>query len=360
MDARDGTLEPMNARNALFTAGLVAALAGCGQPPQTAYLPAPGSAFPAQRLAHPSGARAQHIYFAGNDNSAHPWGAPEIGVFAATATGNTAAIDVIKGSNTQLASPEIAIPDHNGRIWTCSFGYNNVEAFAPGASGNATPAVEIVGSKVPLNACGGMTLASNGTIYALSFGSVPGGSPPAILLWPAGSNGNASPQSSYSGSKTGLTEPSGVALDAAGRVYVSSGSSIEVFGSSKGNVAPLYKISGSATGLWSPEEIAIDPSTQHLLVADEYFKKISVFAAGAHGNVAPIETITGSATGLDSPYGVAIDPAGYIYVGNCPQSAPHIGSIEVFAPGAKGNASPVQRIVGKTANLTCVSGLTVL
>jgi hypothetical protein len=353
----------MNARNALLTTTLVAALAGCGQAPNAAYLPSSGSPAGADAsiaAVRPAGARALRIYFAGYDASQLPFGASEIGVYAASATGNAGALDVIKGSNTLLDSPEIAIPDHSGRIWTCNFNDDNVEAFAPGASGNAAPVVNITGSKVPLNACGGMALGKTGSIYATSFGSVPNGAPPALLVWPSGSNGNAGPHEAYSGSKTGFAEPSGVALDAAGRIYVGNASKIAIFGSASGNVAPTYTISGAATGLQYPAALAIDPATQHLLAADEASNAIYVFAAGAHGNVAPIAKIAGSKTLLDNPYGVAIDPAGYIYVGNCPQKAPDVGSIEVFAPNAKGNVKPVQRIAGSNAYFTCVVGLTVL
>ena len=356
----------MNARIVLTASALAAALGGCGQAPHAAaYLPssslpgATGDAAPA--AVRPAGARAQRIYYAGNDATVHPFGLPEVGVFAATASGNAGAIDVIKGSSTLLTTPEIATIDHSGRIWTCNFNGSNILAYAPGASGNAAPVVDISGSSVPLNACGGMTLGKTGTIYATSFGSDPGGKPQALAVWPAGANGNVAPQTVYSGSKTGLHGPNAVALDAAGHIYVASYTGIGVFGAAGGNVAPLYSISGANTKLDNPAALAIDPATQHLLVASEIGNSIEVFAAGAHGNVPPIATISGTKTLIDNPYGVAIDPAGYIYVGNCPQNAQTpVGSIEVFAPGSNGNVKPVQRIAGSVASLTCVTGLTVL
>ena len=55
-----------------------------------------------------------------------------------------------------------------------------------------------------------------------------------------------------------------------------------------------------------------------------------------------------------------MDKAGYLYVGNCPQTGNYpAGSILVFAPGAHGNVKPIQVIAGVNADMSCAQGLTV-
>src|SRR3989442_7041473 len=47
----------------------------------------------------------------------------------------------------------------------------------------------------------------------------------SVTAYAAGATGNATPTATIAGSKTGLNQPSGVALDAAGRVYVANAAS---------------------------------------------------------------------------------------------------------------------------------------
>ena len=350
-------------KHATHALALLASLSACAGSTTHAYVPAalsqaqpPGFA----ALQPHGGVRAQRIYFAARDASAHPFGLSEIGVFAAVANGNTAPINTIKGSNTQIFNPQTAILDKSGKLWTCDFNSGNILAFAPGANANATPIVNIAGSLSQMSDCGGIVLSASGMIYAASFPAY-NSDVPLVAAWKPGSNGNVAPAFTIAGSNTKLVRPWGLALDNQGELYVSANfNTIVVFGAQSGNATPLRTISGTNTKLSDPYAIAIDPTTQRLIVANAYANSIAFFAFDAHGNVAPTVTIAGNKTGINGPYGVAVDKAGYVYVGNCPQHDTNpVGSIEVFAPGSNGNVAPVQRIIGPNASLTCVNGLTV-
>ncbi|MBV8490928.1 MAG: hypothetical protein JO199_10410 [Candidatus Eremiobacteraeota bacterium] len=344
------------------TSALVPALvllaAGCAGGPSPASLPLAG-ALPEALSPHPVGARAKDIFFSGYLNDPALNNPGMLGVYPATTNGNVAPPRVISGSKTAFGTPETAIIDTIGQIWTCSFGTGEIVAFAPNAKGNVAPVVTITGSKVDLNGCGGMALAANESIYASSFDSLT--NPPSVNVYPASADNNTAPTAQYIGSSTKLWDPSGLAFDSSGKLYVGvqSPPGVAVFGNTAGNVAPLALIQGSKTKMQVAYAVAIDPTTQNVLVADEYSNAIFVFKAGANGNVAPIATISGANTKLNNPYGVAVDNAGYIYVGNCPQKAPEVGSITVYKPGSKGNVAPVQLIAGTNVKLTCVGGLTV-
>ena len=87
-----------------------------------------------------------------------------------------------------------------------------------------------------------------------------------VTAYPAGSTGDIAPIALT----TDMAEPSGIARDASGRLYVTN--------------------RGSNT--------------------------ITIFAANANGNVPPIAVIGGSNTKLSNPAGIALDANGAIYVVN--------------------------------------------
>ena len=322
--------------------------------------PSPGAALspndPALSLV-PHGARASYIYFAGRSTFAPPW-ASELGVYSATANGNVAPVRVIRGPETQMNIPQTAVMDSSGRLWTCSFNTKNLIAFAAGATGNVAPSVSIGGSYSPIQSCGDMTLATNGAIYATSFQT-----PSSIAAWAQGSTLNARPAAVWSGSNTGLGQASGLAIDLASHMYVSSAhpSEVEVFVLQyPGNVTPFRKLAGPKTFLDNPDAIAVDPVAQTIWVANAGNNLVEEFGPLAGGNVAPELHISGPLTQLQNPYGIAVDWAGYVYVGNCPQTGgTTAGSILVFAPGARGNVKPVQVIKGSNTQLACVMQMTV-
>ncbi len=114
-----------------------------------------------------------------------------------------------------------------------------------------------------LDECGGIAVDASGNIYATEDGSQsedPG--PDTVTVYPAGSNFNAPPSSTIDGSNTGLSVPSGIALDVGGNIYVANFHSDTVTAyptGSNGNVAPSATIAGPATGLGLPAGIAIGP-----------------------------------------------------------------------------------------------------
>ena len=83
-----------------------------------------------------------------------------------------------------------------------------------------------------------------------------------MTVYAPGANGDAVPQRTLSGNLTTITFPYGVAVDAAGYLYVadSEDNSILVFApGATGNVAPVRTISGAATGIGSPSQMVLAP-----------------------------------------------------------------------------------------------------
>ena len=131
-------------------------------------------------------------------------------------------------------------------------------------------------------------------------------------------------------------------------LYVGNGSSITVFVSSAtGNVSPVTTIKGGNTGLATRTSgVAVGNSGSiYVATGTRDSGAVEVFAPNALGNVSPVATIAGPKTGLDFPNwtgGVTVDASETIYVlSNFPGDVcGGDANVEVYAPGATGNVSP--------------------
>ena len=279
--------------------------------------------------------------------------------YAAGTNGNAAPVLAIVGLNTNLDIPLGIARDATGRIYVVNHGTNSILVYAPGDTGNATPVSTIMGANTGLDLPWGCALDGAGRLYVVNYD--PNTRANSITVYAAGATGNATPTATITGSNARLQVAEGIALDAAGRLYVtntlntgfSSYNAIMVYSAgATGNAAPVDSIVGDKTGLSTPVAIALDAAGR-IYVANYWNSTVTVYAAGASGNVAPIDSIGGSNTGLYLPDGIAVDPVGHlVYVAN-----PN-GSITVYAPGATGNAAPVDTIVGSNTGLYVPSYIT--
>lgn len=286
---------------------------------------------------------------------------PTILVFGAGPTGNpdnlapTATIG--NGQATGTVGPVGVAFDSTGNVYVANNGVATsayaVTIYPAGSDGNVAPMATFAGSNTGLNEPTDVAIDGTGDIYVLNtsftFGST---NYPSITIYAPGSSGNTAPIRTISGANT--TFPTvgaeGMALDSSGKIYVNSGSSILVFAAgSNGNVAPIATISGSNTGLSNSQgTIAVDASGNILVPSQTNtspFCDVEIFAAGSNGNVAPTAIIFGSNTGLDSPRGIALDSAGNVYVTNGLTGDHNVGVL-VFAAGSAGNVAPKVEIGG--------------
>jgi hypothetical protein len=242
----------------------------------------------------------------------------------------------------------IAAPGKSGKIVVAVYMRDAVVTFPTDGSGDISPSSILRGAHTELNSPGGVRFGPNGDLYVATDFLCPScKTPPAINIYAAGAKGDASPVRQITGNKTGLSDPSDVALDSQGNIYVANFLSITVYApSAHGNAAPLRTISGSQTGLDVASGLAIN-SSGVLVVANERSSALTVYAAGANGNAAPIATIQGRATYLVRPASVAFDGSGHIYaVSNSNGFGNRGWNVVEFPANANGDQSPMRRIGG--------------
>jgi len=219
-----------------------------------------------------------------------------------------------------------------GILVTGNNGEPDVTIYPLGSNGDATPSAIIEGEGTGLNAARGIAVDSNGNIYVANDGSSDGGTD-SITVYPPGSNGDAAPIAVIEGDNTGLINPTGVAVDSSGNIYVANcgelcgggniNPSVTVYPpGSNGNAIPSATISGSNTGLDYSLGIAVD-STRNIYVAN-FGNGVTVYPAGSDGNVRPSLTVGGGrAVAVD-------DSSGDIYVADYNEG---MGNVYVYSSG---------------------------
>jgi hypothetical protein len=284
---------------------------------------------------------------------------PLLGVFRARKNRNVVRVQTITGDETNLNLPGVAV-DARHNIYTVGAGYfgtggGTVTVYAPGSNGNVPPSRTISGAKTGLDNANGIAVDARGKIYVANSASV--------TEYAAGSNGNVKSSRTIGGPRTGLASPNGIAIDANNNIYVMNSPygatpAVTVYAAgAHGNVAPIQTISGSSTGLSDPSGIAVDAAKNIYVTIcasgcnsiNDSTGAVLVFASGSDGNVAPIRDIEGGATALGGPGSIAVDADANIYVtqyynnGNGPcQAASGRIYVFVYSAGANGNATPIQ------------------
>ncbi|HTT76261.1 MAG TPA: hypothetical protein VMF50_09830, partial [Candidatus Binataceae bacterium] len=272
--------------------------------------------------------------------------------------------------------------DSSGRIYVTNEATNTVTVYPSGSNGNVAPLAVIGGSNTKLASPGRVTLDAAGRLYVVNSANYPKG---AINVYPppGAQTGviNEAPTAIIAGDKTGLNDPSAVAVDAEGRIYVTNetgglrvkGQKLDV-GSvtiypqgANGNVKPAAIIQGASTGLSFPAGIALDSANDIYIanfdtanVGDNFAGgSITVYAAGSDGDAVPVALITGPDAGLSDTGAIALDSTGNIYAETFIDNANFAGyGVNVYPAGSDGNAEPALTITGSNTSLTDPSAFT--
>jgi hypothetical protein len=142
-------------------------------------------------------------------------GAASIMVFP---PGKTAPTQIISGPGTGLSTPGYLTLDVNGNIWVANQTSDTIEEFAKTASGNVPPIAAILGGNTLLSDPQGLAFDSFGRLYvginnALGFSD-------AVLIFSPPLIGDISPSNILCGPNTAVNNPTGVAVNSQGTLFV--------------------------------------------------------------------------------------------------------------------------------------------
>lgn len=217
-----------------------------------------------------------------------------------TKTGNVAPARTISGSSTGLASPvDVALDEPRDILYVADT--RDVLVFSSGstATGNI-PFLHDIQAGFIISAL--YLDAANDRLFLADSAAN------AIHIYDNASTLNLKVASTRTivGAATLLDQPSGVGVDAVGKLVVANaGGSITVYvnaAATSGNIAPSVTISGASTTLSAPSQIAVNKSTTlvEVFLAKLNGGNVPVFSdlGAKQGNIAPTRNITGAATGL--------------------------------------------------------------
>jgi hypothetical protein len=227
-----------------------------------------------------------------------------------------------------------------------SYPAGTVTVYDRDAKENQTPVETIAGKNTGMLQPSGIAVDTAGRIYVSDFFAGPGYAG-SVFVYAAGANGDVKPIATIT---NGINMPKGIALDGSGNVYVANfeGPGVTVY--SAGTYALLRTI-GVHANLGYVQGVAVDPSGKTFVINANYTgapvmsnsgASIFVFAAGTSRL---IQTITGSRTGMVTLEGVAAGSKGQIFVTNYPMH----GTIQIlaFSATANGNVKPVRVVHGR-------------
>jgi hypothetical protein len=333
------------------------------------------SACSTQSASHPSDQfGSREVIFVTNavDNS--------VNIYPIGSRGDSGPVATIKGPATGLDDPVSIALASSGKIYVLNNGTAgnsaSIEVFAPGSRGNVAPIARIAGPATRLLSVNRIAVDSAGQIYVaievVDIDSQPAG----ILVYPPGSNGNVTPSATIGGVESEIQNPWGIAIDLQGDILVAEAATdkkgrLLVFpAGTQGEAKPRFVLEGNDERLIAPTAIAVDSGGIIYVANGEGHTMdgagISVFREARSDSSAPtlVASIKGLKTGLmDDPValisGIAIDSRRNIYVTIPATRHNPVSRIVVFAAGSDREVVPRAVIVGLSTKLSGPSGIAI-
>jgi hypothetical protein len=227
-------------------------------------------------------------------------------VYGKRADGDAAPLREIWGPATRLDAPHGLYVDGSGFVYVSNRGDSSITVYRPGANGNIEPLRRIAGASTGLTEPGHLAVDKDGRIY------VPNETDSSIRVFGPKADGDAAPVRVIKGGQTGLNWPWGVDLGPRGTLYVANNfeaglGSVTVYpADADGNEGALRTITGLTTGIDDPTDVAVDTGG-NVYVSTDQSNAVHVFGPRADGNVEARVTLTGPTTQIAEVRGISVD-----------------------------------------------------
>lgn len=290
-----------------------------------------------------------------------------ITVFAPGADGNVAPQRVLKGRSLGTRVPGRLAVDASGYLYTTGdprAGDDTIRVFAPDADGGAGPVRVVAGPGTGVENPTGLAIDGGGRLYVGVYHSDSAPRRYGIAVHAAGAGGDATPLRRIRGEGhpfNGMAGPDRLAIGRGDSLYVRSSGYLAVYApGARGATEParlIYtKVPGRQFGrIYAPNLFALDAhDTLYALSGDT----VVVLPPGYTGTGPPVRAIAGPRTGIRDVTDMTVDGHGSLYVA---MRGPKWDSslVRIYAPGASGDALPARTISGGRTRLSMPKHLAV-
>ena len=247
---------------------------------------------------------------------------------------------------------------------------DSVTTYSLGSNGNITPLTILSGPATGLSAPSAIAVDARGYIYVVNRGGWLG-EKPGINVYPPGSNGEVVPIRTIAGPAADLHEPTGIALDGGGKMYITNGFIMEeghyvpsegdvavYSAASNGNTGPVARITGRRYvttfphyWMYRPVGLALD-HLGSLYVLNPGNEGIAKYRADSEGLVPPLSRIAGPTTALIRGTAINVNRRGDVFVADAEANA-----VMEFAGSATGDTAPIGTISGPATGISNPQGI---
>ena len=280
-------------------------------------------------------------------------------VITVTVTGSPANVTA---GGTATASATYAQTPGTGGLWATSFtdptSLVQYTAEQLGSSTSNPPAVTVA-TTAPLAV--GIAFDANGNLWVSQYS---GSTVVEYAASQLAANGSPAPAVTLSAASSSLNSPAALAFDAGGNLWVANGGGNTIVEftpnqlATSGAPTPVVTLGATSGSLFEPTAMAFDAAGNLWVVNQASVVEFGLSQLAASGSPSPAVTLTDDGSGsLTGPLGLAFDPAGNLWVSDGNADRDTVVEFAASQLTATGSPTPAVTLKPSTGTANHVAGL---